>query len=128
MRSGGCWTALAFSLLKGEFILSLRTSSVNQCLEKRLLILGFEVPELLAIFLLLSILNFIFPPGFKLFCVWLPTSIVGVILRFGKRGKPDNYLIHLARYHTLPSILSCFKDSTQWARLPRTTKNLRGHT
>jgi len=40
--------------------MALRSEPTSQSLEKKLLIAGFEVPDVLAIFLLLSILNFIF--------------------------------------------------------------------
>ena len=93
--------------------MSLRAVPVNQCLDRKLLIFGYEVPEILAVFLLLSILNFIFPTGLKFFFVWLPVIIVAAVLRFGKRGKPDNYLVHLARFKLQPSLLSAFLDPAQ---------------
>lgn len=87
----------------------LRSEPTSQSLEKKLLILGFEVPDVLAIFLLLSILNFIFgQTGYKLFLVWLPVMAIALILRIGKRGKPDNYLIHLAKFYFAPKYLSAF--------------------
>lgn len=92
--------------------MALRSEPVSKCLEKRLLILGFEVPDILAIFLLLSVLNFLFgQTELKLVLVWLPVVAVAVILRIGKRGKPDNYLIHLAKFHSRPRYFSAFKES-----------------
>ena len=102
--------------------MGLRTASVNQCLDKKLLIFGYEIPEILAIFLLLSILNFVFPPGFKLVFVWLPTMAVAAILRVGKRGKPDNYLMHLARHKMQPSLLSAFDEPTECISPPKLNK------
>lgn len=89
--------------------MNLRTEPVSKCLEKKLLFLGFEVPDILAIFFLLSILNFLFGrTGAKLFLVWLPVVTLAITLRIGKRGKPDNYLVHLARFHTRPKYFSAF--------------------
>ena len=94
--------------------MSLRTEPTSQSLEKKLLIMGFEVPDVLAIFLLLSILNFLFgQTNYKLFLVWLPVLTVAIILRVGKRGKPDNYLVHLAKFKLSPKYFSAFQEPTR---------------
>ena len=94
--------------------MALRSEPTSQSLDKKLLILGFEVPDVLAIFLLLSILNFVFgQTNYKLFLVWLPVAIIATILRIGKRGKPDNYLLHLSKFHLRPKYFSAFKDPSQ---------------
>lgn len=91
--------------------MALRSEPVSKCLEKRLLILGFEVPDILAVFLLLSVLNFLFgQTQFKFALVWLPVLLIAATLRIGKRGKPENYLIHLAKFHTRPRYFSAFKE------------------
>lgn len=93
--------------------MSLRSEPTSKSLERKLLILGFEIPEILAIFLLLSILNFIFgQTNYKLFLVWLPCIFIGIALRLGKRGKPDNYLTHLIRYKIRSKYLSAFNEPT----------------
>ena len=89
--------------------MELRTEPVSKCLEKKLLFLGFEIPDVLAIFFLLSVLNFLFgSAGAKLFLVWLPTLALAITLRIGKRGKPENYLVHLAKFHAKPKYYSAF--------------------
>jgi hypothetical protein len=94
--------------------MSLRTEPTSQSLEKKLLILGFEVPDVLAIFLLLSFLNFFVGKlGNKFFLVWLPVALAALILRIGKRGKPDNYLLHLARFNFKPKYYSAFQEPSQ---------------
>ena len=102
--------------------MGLRTVSVNQCLDKKLLIFGYEIPEILVVFFLLSVLNFIFPTGFKLAFVWLPTVAIAVILRLGKRGKPDNYLVHLVRHKLQPPLLSAFADAAGFVPPPKLKK------
>jgi hypothetical protein len=108
--------------------MNLRTEPVSKCLEKKLLFLGFEVPDILAIFFLLSILNFLFGrTGAKFFLVWLPVLVLAAILRIGKRGKPDNYLVHLVKFHTRPKYLSGFL-SPETPRPPKLRRNHEGRS
>ena len=89
--------------------MALKTEPIAKCLDKKLLMLGFEVPDILAIFLLLTLLNFAFgETGAKLLLVWLPTIAAAVVLRIGKHGKPDNYLLHLAKFHFSSKHLEAF--------------------
>jgi hypothetical protein len=100
--------------------MGLRSEPTSQSLEKKLLILGFEVPDVLAIFLLLSFLNFFLGRlGNKFFLVWLPVALAALVLRIGKRGKPDNYLLHLAKFHFRPKYYSAFQEPTHKAFPPR---------
>lgn len=100
--------------------MSLRDSSVSQCLDKKLIMFGFEVFDLLAIFICLSTLNFIFgQTNMKFLFVWLPTIIVGLILRIGKIGKPDKFLIHWLRFQVKPGILSAFGHPSQTELPPK---------
>lgn len=99
--------------------MALKVTSVSQCLEKKLQVMGFEIPDLFFIFFLLSILNVIFGAGAgKLFLVWLPTFAVAVAIRLGKRGKPDNYILHLGRYWLRPKALWAFPESQMFQTPP----------
>ena len=103
----------------------LKSEPTSQSLEKKLLILGYEVPDVLAIFLLLSILNFLFgQTNQKLLLVWLPVVAIALVLRIGKRGKPDNYLVHLAKFHLRPKYFSAFQLPTTDVAPPRRKKSL----
>jgi len=95
----------------------MRVVSVSQCLDKKLKLLGFEVADLFAIFFVLSILNFIF--GSSVLFVWLPTAALALILRYGKRGKPDKYLLHFLRYQVRPATLSAFQEPSITIPPPR---------
>ncbi len=96
----------------------LKATPLSKCLDKKLLIFGFEIPDLLAVFLLLSGLNFFFgSSGYTLFLVWAPPTLLALIIRFGKRGKADNYLIHLLRYKFTPGVYPAFQDSS-FAKMP----------
>ena len=56
--------------------MSLRLEPTSQSLEKKLLLVGFEVPDVLAIFSMLSILNFLFgQTNYKIVLIWAPVII-----------------------------------------------------
>ena len=103
----------------------LRTVPVATCLDKRLLVLGFEVLDLLSIFMLLSVLHlFLGDLGNQFLFVWLPSLMFTAILWIGKRGKPENYLIHWIRFHLKPGTLSAFDSARDW--VPCGKKERRG--
>ena len=103
--------------------MSLRQTPVSQSLDRKLKMFGFEVPDLLAIFIALATLNFVFgQTNFKLLFVWLPTALIAGVLHFGKRGKPDNYLIHWLRFQVKPGIYSAFPPPTRWEEPPHLNK------
>ena len=100
--------------------MGLRATSVSKCLDKKLIIFGFEVIDILAIFLLLSILNFLFgSTHMKLALIWLPSAVLALCLYFGKRGKPDNYLVHWLRFQIKPGTYSAFHDLNNWKSPPK---------
>ena len=100
--------------------MGLKTTSVAKCLDKKLLIFGFEVPDVLAIFLTLSVLNFIFgQTPLKIIFVWLPTLALTLVLKYGKKGKPDNYLVHWLKFQMKPGTYRAFPEASQWALPPR---------
>jgi hypothetical protein len=103
----------------------MRTISVSKCLDKKLIMFGFEVMDILAIFLCLSILNFIFGnSSLKFVFVWLPSCLLALVLRYGKRGKPDKYLVHWLRYQIKPGRLSAFSEPSVLVLPPRIKKGL----
>ena len=76
-------------------------------------IAGFEIPDLIAVFLLLAILNFLFnQTSFKLFLVWAPSISFALFLRIVKRDKPDGYIMHLVQYWVTPKHICAFKTPT----------------
>ncbi|MGZ3783877.1 MAG: hypothetical protein ACXVC3_05040 [Bdellovibrio sp.] len=54
----------------------------------------------------------------KLFLVWIPSAALAAILYFGKKGKPENYLLHWIRFQFTPASFSAFSDSSQWKTPP----------
>lgn len=89
--------------------MALKTSEVYRCLDKKALVFGFEIVDLLAVFLVLSVLNFMFRGlPYKFFITWVPALSLALFLRLGKAGKPENYLLHLVRYYFTPLVFSSF--------------------
>lgn len=84
---------------------TLLVSSVPRSLEAKSKIFGLELSDILILFLNLSIENLIFgSTQFKYLMVYGSTLIIGFVLFFVKRGKPDNYLQHLGEYITTSSV------------------------
>ena len=91
--------------------MSLKCNPVSKCLDKKTLVWGFEMADLLLVFMLLAVLNFIFGgTDNKLLFVWSPPFLLALVLRYGKKGKPENYLIHWIKYQTSAGIHCAFKD------------------
>ena len=68
----------------------------------------------------LAVLNLLFGASDnKFFVVWLPPLLLAVILRYGKKGKPENYLIHLIRYQFSSGIYCAFKEAKENPLPPR---------
>lgn len=94
--------------------MDLKVTPVSKCLDKKMMILGFEIPDLLFIFLTMSVLNFLFgSTSLKWLFVWLPSLSIATVIRLTKRGKPDNYLVHWLRFQIKPGVLSAFSDPSQ---------------
>lgn len=85
---------------------SLLVSHVPRTLEAKSKIFGFELGDVLILFLNLSLQNLVFgESSFKYAMVYGSTALLGFILFFVKRGKPDSYLHHLSQYMISPTVL-----------------------
>lgn len=104
-------------------VISLQSTAVSRCLEKKILFVGFELIDVLAIFLFLAGLNLAFSrTDYKGLLIWLPTLTLAAALRLAKRGKPDNFLLHFARFHLRPRVLFAFYEPTERIYPPRILK------
>jgi hypothetical protein len=93
--------------------MALATSNVYKCLEKKTLILGFEVLDIFAICLLMCALNLLFAnASLKILYTWIPTGLAAIGLRMAKLGKPENFLLHWVRYQMSPGVMSAFCPAT----------------
>jgi hypothetical protein len=103
--------------------MGLNSTAVSRCLEKKLLFFGYELPDVLVIFLFLAALNLAFGRGnHKLALIWFPAVLLAVAVRVVKRGKPDNFLIHWIRFRMRPKGLSAFPEPTVRPKPPTTAK------
>ena len=85
----------------------LKTSTVHRNLDRRPKILGMEMQDLVVVMLFASILNLIFGHSrLGVYMTFIPPSVLALVLFVCKRGKPDNYLAHLIRYHTTSGFYS----------------------
>ena len=84
--------------------MSLLVSKVPRSLETKTKLFGFELGDLLLIFLYLSVSNLIFGTTvLRPYAVWLGTLALAGALYFIKRGQPDGYLQHLGEYIARPA-------------------------
>jgi hypothetical protein len=91
--------------------LELKTSTVHRKLDRKLKIAGLEAPDLLAVLMFGAIMNLIFgQTALALPIVIILPSVMLLVLYFGKRDKPDGYLLHLLRFYFTPGFYSAGED------------------
>lgn len=104
--------------------MGLKTTQTFKCLEKKTLILGFEILDIFVCCTFLALTSLLFGEfRYKFFVTWVPTLLIAAGLRFGKTGKPDNYLLHLLRFYFTPGIFSAFSLATNKRKKKGTLKN-----
>ena len=87
--------------------MSLLVSKVPRALEIKARLFGFELGDLLFIFLYLAMSNLLFgQTRLKFPVVWLGTFALAGTLYFVKRGKPDQYLQHAGEHFRSAGVLS----------------------
>ena len=95
--------------------MSLLISKVPRSLEAKTRMFGFELGDLLIIFLYLALSNLIFGSTRLRFpLVWLGTLVIAGVLHFTKRNRPDQFLQHWGEFMRAPGILSAGKADTDY--------------
>jgi len=95
--------------------MSLLVTKVPRSLESKTKLFGFELGDLLLVFIYLSVSNLIFGTTvLKPYAVWLGTLALAGTLYFVKRGKPDGHLQHLGEFTRLPGVLSAGVPDTEY--------------
>lgn len=85
----------------------LLATRVPRTLEMKSKLFGFEMLDLLLIFMNLALTNLIFgATSFRYLMVWGTTIGMALFLYIAKRGKPDNYLQHLGEFTWQPAYKS----------------------
>jgi type IV conjugative transfer system protein TraL len=106
----------------------LDTSRVYKCLEKKTLILGFEIVDLFVLSFLLCVLNFLFSSAdFKIVFTFGPVLLLALLLRVAKRGQADNFILHWFKFQIAPGIIRAFPKASDNNLLQSLKKNRRRH-
>lgn len=87
--------------------MSLLVSKVPRSLEMKTCLFGFELGDLLFVFLYLALSNLVFgQTRLKFLFVWVGTAALGMTLHFLKRGQADHYIQHVGEHLSTPGVLS----------------------
>ena len=79
--------------------MSLLSSTVHRNLDAKMKVLGFDVPELLSVLIFAAVMNLFFArTAIAPILVIIVPALMLIALYFGKKNKPDDYLVHGARY------------------------------
>jgi hypothetical protein len=90
-------------------------SKVPRALDTKTRLFGFELGDLLLIFLYLSMSNLIFGgTPLKIPFVWVGTLAIALTLFFVKRNKPDHYLEHWGEYHRGAGVYAAGAGDTEY--------------
>jgi hypothetical protein len=81
----------------------LLTSRVHKNINSKTLIFGFELFDCFLILATCAILNFVL--GASLIA-WIVPALVTVILYFGKKDRPEGYLLDLVQFWAASKVLS----------------------
>jgi hypothetical protein len=75
-------------------------SKVPRALDLKNKLFGFELGDLLLIFLNLSLSNMLFGASeYRYSLVWGTTLAIAFAIYFAKRGRPDGFIQHWFQYH-----------------------------
>lgn len=99
---------------------SLLTTAVPRALEMKSRLFGFELPDILLVFLNLGVTNLVFGAfSLRIPLVWGTTVGLALFLYFAKRGRPDGYLQHLVEHYVNPVHRSAGKPDRFYRRFHR---------
>ena len=86
--------------------MELKTSQVHRKLDAKFKVGGVEASDLLGVLLLAAVMNLILGrvPYSAVFIFGIPAALF-VGLYFGKRGKPDGFLMHALKFYLSPGEL-----------------------
>lgn len=83
--------------------MELSQSTVHRGLDVRMKVGGMEALDLIASLILAAVINFFQLP--TVLVLGVPSAAL-LVLYFGKRNKPDGFLLHLVRYYITPGHFS----------------------
>jgi len=101
--------------------LSLEQSKVHRNLDGAIKVMGLEAPDLILVLMVAAVMNLFFgQTSLVLITVFGIPLLLLFTLYFGKKGKPENYLIHLVRYLVTPRFFSAGENSLKTERMKNT--------
>jgi len=86
-------------------------SPVYKNINKKTQIFGFELFDCFLVLSAFAILNFIL--GGSLFS-WIISGCVGLILYYGKKDKPENYLLDSLQFMASQKVFSASAPDFEW--------------
>ena len=93
-------SASSWGLLKMD---ELKSSTIHRNLDSKIKVVGMEVYDLILVLIFAATMNLIFGrTGFAFLFVIVIPGLLGLVLYFVKRNKPDGYLADYFRYHLSP--------------------------
>lgn len=93
----------------------LLSSTVPRALDSKAKIFGLELPDVVLLFLNLSIQNLIFgSTHLKIPMVFGTSLVLALVLFVFKRGKPDQYLQHFIEHFLSPTIKSANSTDVEY--------------
>ncbi len=98
----------------------LLTTHVPRTLETKSKIMGFELSDVLILLMNLSVQNLIFgSTSLKIPMVFGTSVLIGAVLFFFKRGKPDNYIQHYCEHLLSPIVRSANEKDDSYKPLDK---------
>ncbi|MCB9092875.1 MAG: hypothetical protein H6621_00075 [Halobacteriovoraceae bacterium] len=100
--------------------MELHSSRIHRNLDAKLKIAGLEAPDLLFVLIFAAIMNLFFgETSLAIPLVLVLPSILLLILYFGKRNKPESFLVHLLRFYLTPGFLSAGESPLKEEKMRR---------
>lgn len=92
-------------------MMDLKTSTIHRRLETHIKIVGMDLFDLLFVLLFSAVMNLIFgSSAIGIFMVFVVPAIFAMALFLTKRNRPEQYLLHLLRFHLMPGYFSAGAD------------------
>ncbi len=102
----------------------LLATRVPRALEMKSRLFGYELPDLLLIFMNLAVTNLVFgTTAYRYSLVWGTTLALASFLFFAKRGRPDNYLQHLGEFLVKPTHRAAGRRDPKYRRFIKGKQN-----
>ncbi|MBF0301041.1 MAG: hypothetical protein HQK51_20195, partial [Oligoflexia bacterium] len=92
----------------------LKNSIVHKNLDMKIKLIGIELVDLLLVLFFSAFMNLFFRgTSISWLMVFVLPLILGIILHFGKKNKPESFIKHFARFYFLPGVLAAGKKANR---------------